>query len=90
MYDVTLRCNCTTIVAEEEQQVLQILQVCLWPLVSSTHGACAILLSVACPTLHFSTVSYKQLIKAQRIQWLGHVESMDETAILKRVLEGKL
>jgi hypothetical protein len=29
-------------------------------------------------------------IKTQRIQCLGHVERMDETAMLKRVLIGKL
>ena len=29
-------------------------------------------------------------IKAQIIQWLGHVETMDETAMPKRVLKGKL
>jgi len=28
--------------------------------------------------------------KAQRIQWLDHVERMDETAVPKRVLKGKL
>jgi len=29
-------------------------------------------------------------IKAQRIQWLDHVEGMDETAMPKRVLKGRL
>jgi hypothetical protein len=29
-------------------------------------------------------------IKAQRIQWVGHVDRMDEMAIPKRVLKGKL
>jgi hypothetical protein len=28
-------------------------------------------------------------IKAHRIQWLGHVERMDETAMSKRVLKGE-
>jgi len=31
-----------------------------------------------------------RFIRAQRIQWLGHVERMDETATFKRVLKGKL
>ena len=30
-----------------------------------------------------------RFIRAQRIQWLGHVERMDETAVLK-VLKGKV
>ena len=31
-----------------------------------------------------------KFIKPQGIQWLGHVERMDETAMPKRVLKGKL
>jgi hypothetical protein len=31
-----------------------------------------------------------RFIKAQRIQWLSHVEGMDETAMPERVLKGKL
>ena len=31
-----------------------------------------------------------RFVKAQRIQWLGHVEGMDEMAMRKRVLKGKL
>jgi len=31
-----------------------------------------------------------KFIKVQKIQWLGHVERMDETAVPKRVLKGKL
>jgi hypothetical protein len=31
-----------------------------------------------------------RFVKAHRIQWLGHVEGMDETAMPKRVLKGKV
>jgi hypothetical protein len=31
-----------------------------------------------------------RFVKAQRLQWVGHVERMDETAMPRRVLKGKL
>jgi hypothetical protein len=31
-----------------------------------------------------------RFIRAQKIQWLGHVKGMDETAMPERVLKGKL
>ena len=31
-----------------------------------------------------------KFIKVQKIQWLGHVDRMDETAVPKQVLKGKL
>jgi hypothetical protein len=31
-----------------------------------------------------------RFIKSQRIRWLGHVERMEDNAVLKRMLEGRL
>jgi hypothetical protein len=48
---VTMRHVHATIVAVEEQKVVHIPSVCLWPLVSSMQHECTILSSVACPLL---------------------------------------
>jgi hypothetical protein len=40
-------------------------------------------------TIH-SIETFCSFIKAQRLQWLGHVERRNETAMPERMLQGKL
>jgi len=64
----------TTIVAVENQYVLHIVIVCLWPLVSIKQCACAILSSVACPVLNcFSTLSQKTARFSEKVCWARNV-----------------
>jgi hypothetical protein len=60
-YNVLPRCFRVTIVAVDKQWVLYIPKMCLQPYLSCMQCACAILPSVACPTLpYFSTWSHKR------------------------------
>jgi len=61
MYDVTLSRVRATIVAVEKRWLLHSLSVCICSLkISSMQCACAMLSSVACPALHFFTLSHKR------------------------------